>query len=590
MSPTPDPPRPPREQIFTPSGIRIVGPGARELAARLSEPRGIAPGREQDVLFAARLLVRPRLGTGSATNAVLGVLHSALAAHLKDAPPLLRDRPLGIPPGRFAGVSWDVAGAAGQWTGELLWRHPHPVVAGAPCTTHLVLVEQAARLDLHVRVTADQGVASVHGSSGAGQARPGFLSDINRTLRVSFDGHEAAPRILAEAQIEGFVREVLLSGERLYPAAVLAPLEQGGHALAPDALADALLGLAPLWVIESHPATFRLSDALGDRRLSAYWGALRVYLPGFTCADRPEEHPLLVHDRLIDPIMLAGVLGELGRAAASRLPMPAGLAARRAAPLPPVSPPAPVSAEPATATQPPAPRPESNGIGERLSTLTEAIANLAGLTAQLLDEMTRLRTTTAVRATSTVSLERRIAELEELLLERFAPPAVAEAHAGPPAGPMETAEEAEAASLVEVLRQAAEAHPDALLILEPAERVAERSPYQDPERLAVILDAMAQVARRRQEGGLGTSLREAFRELGIDYRGGISATTSERHRQQYRVTGPGGKTYECEEHIVLGTSYDPRHCLRIYFTSRAPLEARFVIGHVGRHFEVATTT
>jgi hypothetical protein len=41
---------------------------------------------------------------------------------------------------------------------------------------------------------------------------------------------------------------------------------------------------------------------------------------------------------------------------------------------------------------------------------------------------------------------------------------------------------------------------------------------------------------------------------------------------------------------VLGSSYDPRRCLRIYFTSRALLEARFVIGHVGRHFDVLTTS
>jgi hypothetical protein len=148
----------------------------------------------------------------------------------------------------------------------------------------------------------------------------------------------------------------------------------------------------------------------------------------------------------------------------------------------------------------------------------------------------------------------------------------------------------EGLTLIDVLRQAAESHPETLLILESAEGAAERSPYEDLDRVAVILDAMAEVARRRQEGVRGTSLREAFRELGIDYRGGIAANTSERLRRQYRAPGPENRTYECEEHIVLGTSYDPRRCLRIYFTSRAPLEARFVIGHVGRHFDGFTTS
>lgn len=101
---------------------------------------------------------------------------------------------------------------------------------------------------------------------------------------------------------------------------------------------------------------------------------------------------------------------------------------------------------------------------------------------------------------------------------------------------------------------------------------------------------MADIARRRQAGALGKSLKDAFREMGIDYRGGIASTTSARLLQQYHVVGPGGATYDCPEHIVVGTSYDPRFCLRIYFTSRAALEPRFVIGHVGRHFEVASTT
>lgn len=131
---------------------------------------------------------------------------------------------------------------------------------------------------------------------------------------------------------------------------------------------------------------------------------------------------------------------------------------------------------------------------------------------------------------------------------------------------------------------------DVLLTLDRALASAEESPYEDVERVAAVLDAMALVARRRQAGTLGTSLREAFRELGVEYRGGISETTPERMLQQYQVTLPGGEVAEARAHIALGVSYDPRHCLRIYFTSRVPAEPRFVVGHVGRHFEVKRTT
>jgi hypothetical protein len=57
-----------------------------------------------------------------------------------------------------------------------------------------------------------------------------------------------------------------------------------------------------------------------------------------------------------------------------------------------------------------------------------------------------------------------------------------------------------------------------------------------------------------------------------------------------RVIGWPRRPFEGEEHIVLGNTYNPRRCLRIYFSSRVPGEARFVIGHVGRHFEVLTST
>ncbi len=89
---------------------------------------------------------------------------------------------------------------------------------------------------------------------------------------------------------------------------------------------------------------------------------------------------------------------------------------------------------------------------------------------------------------------------------------------------------------------------------------------------------------------MGLDGPEPEAEAGVEYRGGMSPSTSKRLRQQYDATLPNGQVVECCEHIVLGDSYDPRYCLRIYFTSRAPGEPRFVIAHVGRHHEVMTTT
>jgi hypothetical protein len=68
----------------------------------------------------------------------------------------------------------------------------------------------------------------------------------------------------------------------------------------------------------------------------------------------------------------------------------------------------------------------------------------------------------------------------------------------------------------------AEMHEDALVMLDLAVKGAGESPYEEPERVRDLLYAMAQVARKRRDGALGTSLEEAFGALGIDYRTAIA--------------------------------------------------------------------
>jgi hypothetical protein len=236
-----------------------------------------------------------------------------------------------------------------------------------------------------------------------------------------------------------------------------------------------------------------------------------------------------------------------------------------------------------------------------LTTLGEILAAVRQLdehTRSVQDELSRLRTGLSVRAANTTALERRIARFEGRM------EALVTAALAGPEGEALASEEAAASAflktalqgdderltLLDILRHATAAHSETLLVLDSAERSAAESPYEDLERVSAVLDAMADVARRRADGALGMTLRDAFRDLGVDYRGGISESTSAQQRQQYLFAGPGGFAYNCVEHLALGDTYDPRYCLRIYFTSRAPNETRFVIGHVGRHFDVKTTT
>jgi hypothetical protein len=338
-------------------------------------------------------------------------------------------------------------------------------------------------------------------------------------------------------------------------------------------------------------------------------------MPTFSCADQPQDHPLLVRDRASDPVMRSELIGKLAHFAMMRLQMPEGpleaasatrIITRRPGPqarttiedssvanaaVPTNVVPAPQTSHPASdeAVHPGQISSAEQPGALHVAQLAAAIASLGGAVTSLREEIAQLRTSSAVRASNTSSLEKRLSSLAGLLERQFSERR--SDHAG-----RELVEEIsdradpERLSLVEVVRQSGASHSDALLVLENAERSAQNSPYEDVDRAAVILDAMADVARRRQNGTLQNSLRDAFREIGLEYRGGIASSTSEKLRRQYVIMDSNGRVFDCHEHIAVGSTYDPRHCLRIYFTSRATVESRFVIGHVGRHFDVESTT
>lgn len=594
-----------REQV-TDTGIRIVGQAAAELVARATALPLAAPAAA-DLLWIARFRARPRLGAGSPVPAMLQTIESQLRSDWDACPALTRDSPFSRPAARFQGILWDVDGTAGTWRGELAWRHPHPVLPGTPCITHLVIDEQQQSTTLTLAAAADGGRDGVRGFAGAGQARPALLDLLSQTVTLTADGFDRSPQILADTEVTQFVHDVLLSDRRSWPVAVLAPQEQGGYLVPPEQLAAELFGLAPLYVLDRHSATFRLTDAVGDRRLSAYWGALRVYRPEFSCADRSDDHWLLTRERVDDPVERAALIGKLGRLALDRHLPVEGVRARREArqPIPPVTRTEPTASQvditgsttgKGESAATPAALPTETlaalsalpaaieSLAARLSDLSGTVAHLVITQTRLADEISRLRTTTAIRAGSSNAVERRLARIEALL----SPPEAVEEEE---ANRLDAEEDSQAElSLVDVVRHAASEYSEALLLLDSAEATAKDSPYEDIDRVAAVLQAMAFVARRRQEGGLDTGLRAAFLELGVDYRAGIAKATSDKLRRQYGFVGPEGRVYECPEHIALGATYDPRHCLRIYFTSRAASEPRFVIGHVGRHLTVQTSS
>ncbi len=625
---------------YLPTGWRIVGQGAERLAERLASggADGLVPGEAEQALYGVQCTFDPVTRGRPTVERVLDAVTEQIRAVDSDCPRLVRDQPVERPSSRFSGLRFEQFSDAGrEWIGELIWRAVHPVVAGAPITSHLVIEETSTFTRLTVRVTADHGLSSVRGYVGAGQAQPAFLRALRPDLTPIWLGGPLKAHVIQRHGVLDLVHSILAASNRDVPVAVLAPLEAGGFVVDPEDLAWDLLGRARLYVLTEHRQTFDLSDVVGDRRMSCYWGAVRCYFPGWSRHDDPYEHPLLVGERLADPILRATWLGEVGLPMGRRIEFPSSVRERRpppdievrtsestgaAADLPndrdgsggPDVPnglgvrdrsgdAAPISlAEPEGDVAPTVDREDSAvdrtdparaALSLSLDELLREVRALRSSVGGLTDEVERLRTISSVRSSSTNAIERRLGRLEDILGHVFpdgSPSSGPEEEAEAGTSPPDESSDDGRTTLPQVVNDSAESHADTLVFLDSAHHSAAESPYEDPERVRAILDAMARVARRRRDGVLGTSLREAFGDLGIDYRSGIARSTPARLREQYRFAAPNGDYVEAEEHIVLGNTYDPRRCLRLYFSSRVPNEPRFVIGHVGRHFEVRSST
>ena len=626
------------ESIVLGTGWRVRGELAeqfRELATTESGTRfALAPGDPRQSLYA---LTGCTFETQNAGRPMVEELLDLIGEEVRvtdpECPRLTRDQPLERPVSRFAGLRFDIDHEPGSfWIGELIWRSVLPSIPGAPVTRRVIIEESPDFVRLSLRVTADEGLATVRNYVGAGQAQPHFLRRVRDVATPSWLGGPLRATTVSHPEDVADLLALLEHPGRDYPVAVLSPLEDGTYLVDPEDLAWELLGRARLYVLSDHSLTFELTDAVGDRRMSCYWGAARAYLPGWSPYADPLEHPLLLGDQVEDPHLRARWLGEVGLWLARRAQLPDGVEERRMERQAAESTAGDASSSPSkelTSAQTvrevpsdgyertgtldvvehqPEPDGERADIGrpelralevpvvpmhpvlELVGDVSDDVHRLAEVAQRLGDEVERLRMISEIRASSTAAIERRLRRLEGILEEAFPDEtAFGEAHEEKAESEDADAED-RPITLVEVVREAAEAYADALLILDSAIESAADSPYEDPERVRPILEAMARIARKRRDGQLKTSLKEAFKDYGIDYRGGIARSTSAKLREQYRFLRPDGVPVQCEEHIALGDTYDPRRCLRVYFSSRIPDDPRFVIGHVGRHFKVKSTT
>lgn len=446
---------------------------------------------------------------------------------------------------------------------EFTWRHPHAGNPAISWSTRVCFAALPDRTYLSIRVA----------NTGPALGRPGSLLTTRPRLLVSLANHfvlrsggipiTPSPTVLRESEFPSFVRYELFDPERKHPIAFLSPDQADSFVLAPDAFGREFMGLAKTYCAASAASTYALTSEVGRKDLSCFHGAMRIYMPGLDRTSDSRMHPLLVTSRLSrreERMRLAQVLTLM--------------TVRR-------------FEEPGFVSQL---RDERALAGdERRASLVSAFTAAQKAASDVHDFQQLAETYAASNSGLQSEIERLQEELEEAN-HKIAALQYSLAHRDSSAvADAESALTFTPTDVTDAVEQAKELFEDELLILDDAVASAEDSPYLSPEDAARGLAAIAEVSRRMQSGRLGRPIQEVFAQLGMDYAGGLSATTAKKVRQQYTYSHEG-VDYACEEHLCFGTSYDPAHCLRIYFSTKQRPNGRVVVAHVGRHKDVMSTT
>jgi hypothetical protein len=465
---------------------------------------------------------------------------------------------------------WDPFGDAERFLVEFTLRARDAEVADVSWLTQgsLFTNDDALQFQLSIRNDGPEG----HEPGARLAERPTFLPHL--LLRFDADQFRLPCRPeanqIAEDEMENFARYVLLDPRREYPVLFLSPNADGTFVVPPDVSAWEFQSLAKVHCTSEPGATFVLTETLRRRELSCYHGALRLYWPGLSSDSDPLDHPLVFPTRLVRETerrklgrWLAYVGGQRFREEVRLLELRHDRGVRRERTKRDLA--RQLEALRGTAAR-----------AEEWRTLAEEYSREA-------EELRRERDDLVMR------LQVAEQEVRTLRYARGAAPATATAPAVP-APTFETRGGTNFDSVEAAVQAATEQFGDALLVLPSARESARESPFRRPDEVFRSLRSLAEVARARRAGPLGRSLRDALLERGCDYRSGLSETTSRKLLRQYEF-GAAGRSYLCEEHLCLGgSSYDPAECLRIYLTTRHDDEPRFIIGHVGRHLDVVSTT
>jgi hypothetical protein len=483
----------------------------------------------------------------------------------KDVPWFALDEPRALRGSDGSIFRWEPFADGARRFVEFTWRHPHVTSPAIHWSTRVAFAVLPHRTHVSIRVS---NTGPEFGRPGAlPTTRPRLLLTLldHFTMKAAGAGVQSTPAVLHEDDFASFVRYELFDPDRRYPIAFLSPGSDDQYVVSPAAFGRELVGIAKTYRAASAASTYALTSELGRRELSCFNGAMRLFMPGLERDSEPRHHPLILSRRLstaAERLRIAQVLTGLTVDRFEEEPFIAQLRDERAV-----------------------------VMDERRSVLVLSLSKARKAAADGDD----FRQLAEAYASQNAELEQEVERLQEALEESRHKVAALQ-HA---LDQRETASTGAASSAAVVLtpldvedavEQAQALFPDDLLILPNALSSATDSPYRDPGEVAQALAAIAEVARRLRGGKLGKKLQDVFAELGVDYSGGLAPTTPKKLRKQY-VFRDGDRERVCEEHLRIGGgSYDPSDSLRIYINTKDRPQGRVVIGHVGGHLDVISTT
>jgi hypothetical protein len=459
---------------------------------------------------------------------------------------------------------WEPFQQGDQALFEFTWRHAHAGDASITWATQVSLVRVGARVGMSIRVW----------NTGPAPGTPGFLPTTRPRLLASLPARfesrflgvrlSLTPRTLERRDVSTFVRYELLDSTRRVPLLVITPRQDGSYVVDPLQITEEFLSLAEPIVIADPKITFDFTRELGDRAISCFNGAARLYMPGFSKKDDPFRHPLLLPRRLGDAELRLRYAESLARMSVEDT--------RPIEDIPRLRDLRAVAYDAREAQV-------ARAFVEAQRRGAEA-AEWQALADEYARENDRLRAEVARLQEDNEELDHAVRTLRYRLSQ--VPRTETDVAVGAPAFAP--------SSMLEAVELAQAAYDEELRILDSAVTAAADSPYADPAEVFRALQVLAELARRLRQGPLGTNLKDWFlaEGRGLQYRSGISPNSSAAIRAQH-VFVDGEERFVCEEHLRFGTAYDPVRCARIYFTSKLDGQGRIVVGHAGRHLDTPKT-